>query len=109
MSDPDARPFTGEELALARAIRRGGRSRVAAPKKSVCIRLSPDVAEAFRATSKGWQTRSKKLAAALQGCRSNVIGKGFLSPPHWLRSKPRPSGRGSNLRTALKGGVSNRS
>ncbi|MDR3158099.1 MAG: hypothetical protein LBU11_03635, partial [Zoogloeaceae bacterium] len=37
---------------------------------------------------------SKKLAAALQGCRSNVIGEGFASPPQWLRSKPRPSGRG---------------
>ncbi|MDR3158762.1 MAG: DUF805 domain-containing protein, partial [Zoogloeaceae bacterium] len=39
---------------------------------------------------------SKKLAAALQGCRSNVIGKGFASPPQWLRSKPRSSGRGLN-------------
>ena len=53
--------------------------------------------------------RTKKLAAALQGCRSSSIGKRFASPPQWLRSKPRPSGRGLNLRTALKGGVSNRS
>jgi hypothetical protein len=52
---------------------------------------------------------SKKLATALQGCRSDSIGEWFLSPPQWLRSKPWPSGRGSNLRTALKGGVSNRS
>ncbi|MDR3158927.1 MAG: BrnA antitoxin family protein [Zoogloeaceae bacterium] len=63
MSDPDARPFTGEEFVLARSIRRGGRSRVAAPKKSVCIRLSPDVAEAFRATGKGWQTRMNAALA----------------------------------------------
>ena len=40
-SDPDARPFTDAELAQARSIRRGGRSRVAAPRKSVCIRLFP--------------------------------------------------------------------
>ena len=52
---------------------------------------------------------SKKLATALQGCRSNAIGKGFLSPPQWRRSKPQPSGRGLKLRAALKGGVSNRS
>jgi hypothetical protein len=52
---------------------------------------------------------SKKLATALQGCRSNSIGKGFASPPQWLRPKPRPSGRGLNLRTFLTGGVSNRS
>ena len=52
---------------------------------------------------------TKKLAAALQGCRSNSIGKGFASPPQWLRSKPRPSGRSLNLRTVLKAGVSNRS
>ncbi|MDR1647266.1 MAG: hypothetical protein LBR88_04415 [Zoogloeaceae bacterium] len=57
----------------------------------------------------GYNSFQQKLATALQGCRSNSIGKGFLSPPQWLRSKPRPSGRGSNLRTALKGGVSNRS
>jgi uncharacterized protein (DUF4415 family) len=63
MSDPDARPFTNEELALARAIRRGGRPRVAAPKKSTCIRLSPEVAEAFRATGKGWQTRMNAALA----------------------------------------------
>jgi uncharacterized protein (DUF4415 family) len=63
MSDPDARPFTDEELALARAIRRGGRPRVAVPKKSICIRLSPDVAEAFRATGKGWQTRMNAALA----------------------------------------------
>jgi transposase len=33
---------------------------------------------------------SKKLATALQGCRSNSIWKGFASPSKWLRSKPRP-------------------
>ncbi|MDR2637954.1 MAG: BrnA antitoxin family protein [Zoogloeaceae bacterium] len=45
------------------ARRRGGRPRVAAPKKSICIRLSPDVAEAFRATGRGWQTRMNAALA----------------------------------------------
>jgi uncharacterized protein (DUF4415 family) len=56
-SDPDARPFTDAELIEARAIRRGGRPRALNPRKNVCIRLSPEVAETFRATGKGWQTR----------------------------------------------------
>ncbi|MDR0674594.1 MAG: porin, partial [Zoogloeaceae bacterium] len=34
------------------------------------------------------------LAETLQGFRSNTILEGFLSPQEWLRSKPRPSGRG---------------
>ena len=40
-------------------IRKGkiGRPRVAAPKKSVHLRLSPDVLDHFRATGRGWQTR----------------------------------------------------
>jgi uncharacterized protein (DUF4415 family) len=34
-----------------------GRPKSAAPKKSVHLRLSPDVLAHFRATGKGWQTR----------------------------------------------------
>jgi len=34
-----------------------GRPRSAAPKKSVHLRLSPEVLEHFRSTGKGWQTR----------------------------------------------------
>jgi uncharacterized protein (DUF4415 family) len=56
-ADPDARPFTEAELAQARALRSGGRPRTSAPRKNICIRLSPAVEEAFRATGKGWQTR----------------------------------------------------
>jgi hypothetical protein len=33
----------------------------------------------------GGRRQSKKLATALQGCRSDAIGKGFLSPPQWLQ------------------------
>jgi hypothetical protein len=52
---------------------------------------------------------SKKLATGIHACRSKQTGEGFASPSKLLRSKPRPSSRGSNLRTASKGGVSNRS
>ena len=31
------------------------------PKKSISIRLSPDVLEYFRATGKGWQTRINEV------------------------------------------------
>jgi uncharacterized protein (DUF4415 family) len=34
-----------------------GRPKAAAPKRSVHLRLSPDVLDHFRATGKGWQTR----------------------------------------------------
>ncbi|MDR0735849.1 MAG: hypothetical protein LBF51_03275 [Zoogloeaceae bacterium] len=38
----------------------------------------------------GRTNAKQKLATALQGCRPNSIGKGFLFPREWLRSKPRP-------------------
>ena len=34
-----------------------GRPKATAPKRSVHLRLSPDVLDHFRATGKGWQTR----------------------------------------------------
>ena len=34
-----------------------GRPKAAAPKRSVHLRLSPDVLDHFRATGPGWQTR----------------------------------------------------
>jgi uncharacterized protein (DUF4415 family) len=34
-----------------------GRPHASAPKIFTCIRLDPDVLEAFRSTGKGWQTR----------------------------------------------------
>jgi uncharacterized protein (DUF4415 family) len=86
MADPDARPYTDEEQAEARTrtffgrppvghlrelfydehgnLRRtGGRPRVERPKTPVTIRLSQDIAEAFRATGKGWQTRMNAALA----------------------------------------------
>jgi len=70
--DPDGAPESTDEI-LDRAevavggktirptrgaLTRGpGRPKSAAPKKSVHLRLSPDVLDYFRATGPGWQTR----------------------------------------------------
>jgi uncharacterized protein (DUF4415 family) len=69
--DPDdAPPWTGDqwdraELAIGGKVIRPaqgtltkpGRPKSAAPKKSVHMRLSPDVLEYFRKQGPGWQTR----------------------------------------------------
>ena len=57
-SDPDARPLTDAEWETAkRSLRRGRGPNKAPCKTRVSIRLSPEVAAAFRATGKGWQRR----------------------------------------------------
>ncbi len=38
-----------------------GRPKVDNPKKTISIRLSPDVLEYFKSTGKGWQTRIDKI------------------------------------------------
>jgi uncharacterized protein (DUF4415 family) len=70
LSDPDAQPLTDEQLArmrpahevvpwlVARQLRnKGGRPKLAAPRKPVTLRLKPAVLEAYRASGPGWQTR----------------------------------------------------
>lgn len=59
MSDPDARPLTDEEWAIAKTMaRKGGRPLSTRPLKiPTTIRFDPDVLAALRATGKGWQTR----------------------------------------------------
>ena len=71
-SDPDDAPeltdefFERAEFAVGGKVirpargtltRGPGRPKTAAPKKSVHLRLSPDVLEHFRNTGPGWQTR----------------------------------------------------
>jgi uncharacterized protein (DUF4415 family) len=85
MADPDARPYTREEredagtrLHFGRPpvghlrellydedgnVKRTGRPRAERPKTPVTIRLSQEIAEAFRATGKGWQTRMNAALA----------------------------------------------
>jgi uncharacterized protein (DUF4415 family) len=69
--DPDDAPewtddqFARAEIAIGRKVirpadgtlTRPGRPMSAAPKKSVHLRLSPDVLAHFRKTGPGWQTR----------------------------------------------------
>ena len=45
---------------LAKAAVRRGRPRVAKPKGSTTIRLSPDVIDYFKLGGRGWQTRIDK-------------------------------------------------
>jgi uncharacterized protein (DUF4415 family) len=77
MADPDARPMSEEQLARLKPARevlpsallaalskpKGGRPKSANPKVFTAIRLSPEVAQAFRATGKGWQTRMNAALA----------------------------------------------
>ncbi|GHT94101.1 hypothetical protein AGMMS49545_14870 [Betaproteobacteria bacterium] len=78
-ADPDARPYTDEELEDAKSrLRFGrppigqlgklveedalqaklrGRPKATVTKERITIRLSPDVLGAFRASGNGWQTR----------------------------------------------------
>lgn len=55
----DERPATAAELgaALERYRRSRGRPKLDRPKVSITIRVDADVAEALRASGKGWQTR----------------------------------------------------
>ena len=48
-------PYWVEKFAQARLER--GRPKAVVTKKSVTLRLDPDVLEIFRATGKGWQGR----------------------------------------------------
>ena len=53
---PDLSPAPWPEKFDKAAVRRG-RPRVAKPKVSTTIRLSPDVIDHFKAGGRGWQTR----------------------------------------------------
>ncbi len=55
----DDRPATAAELnaALESDRRRRGRPKLERPKVSITLRVDADVADALRASGKGWQTR----------------------------------------------------
>jgi len=57
MSDPDALPWTEEQLEAAKPSMRIGRPPLQNPKVSTTIRLDADVVGAFKATGPGWQPR----------------------------------------------------
>jgi uncharacterized protein (DUF4415 family) len=62
--DPDVAPemtadwFDAAAVMLGdKVIRKGGRPKLAAPKRLVTLRLDPEVVERFRDTGPGWQSR----------------------------------------------------
>ena len=57
--------FTEEILARAK-VKKGGRPRLASPKKLISLRLPQDVIAKWKATGPGWQTR---MAARLSKTR----------------------------------------
>jgi len=66
LSDPDALPWTDEELnAAAPSMRIGlrpvGRPRVEIKRPSLNMRIDADVLERLRASGRGWQTRVNTL------------------------------------------------
>jgi len=62
LSDPDALPWTDEQLEAARPFMRigarpVGRPKADVPRPRVTLRMEPDVLAHLRATGRGWQTR----------------------------------------------------
>ena len=54
--DEDDRPLSKKEMRQGMK-KRGGRPKLANPKKSTTIRLNPEVLDYFKSQGKGWQTR----------------------------------------------------
>ena len=50
-------PELTEELLARAKLKKGGRPLSASPRKSISLRLPPEVIERWRATGPGWQTR----------------------------------------------------
>jgi len=75
MSDPDALPWTDEQLEAARPSMRIGARPVGRPpvpvkRPTLSMRVDADVLAAFRQSGKGWQTRiNAVLREAVQAGR----------------------------------------
>lgn len=65
----DARPFPKAFPALANAMRRnlGGRPKTENPKVAVSLRLDQDVADRFKESEPGWQTRMNRALREAAG------------------------------------------
>ena len=50
-------PELTEDLLARAKLKKGGRPLSASPRKSISLRLPPEVIERWRATGPGWQTR----------------------------------------------------
>lgn len=61
----DELPELTDDMLEPGTVNKGGRPRVASPKKLISIRLPEDVIQKWRATGPGWQTRmAEKLTRA---------------------------------------------
>ena len=62
----DELPELTDDMLARGTIRKGGRPRLANPRKLISIRLPEDVIERWRSTGPGWQTRmAERLAKSL--------------------------------------------
>ena len=50
-------PELTEDMLARAKLKKGGRPMSASPRKSISLRLPPEVIERWRATGPGWQTR----------------------------------------------------
>ena len=50
-------PELTEDMLARAKLKKGGRPLLASPRKSISLRLPPEVIERLRATGPGWQTR----------------------------------------------------
>jgi uncharacterized protein (DUF4415 family) len=50
-------PELTEDMLAGAKLKKGGRPLSASPRKSISLRLPPEVIERWRATGPGWQTR----------------------------------------------------
>jgi uncharacterized protein (DUF4415 family) len=50
-------PELTEDMLARAKLKKGGRPLSASPRKSISLRLTPEVIERWRATGPGWQTR----------------------------------------------------
>jgi uncharacterized protein (DUF4415 family) len=58
-------PELTDDMLARGTVNKGGRPRVANPKKLISIRLTEDVIQRWRSTGPGWQTRmAEKLSRA---------------------------------------------
>ena len=59
-------PELAEEMLARAQVNKGGRPRVANPRKLISLRLPADVIERWKATGPGWQTRMAERLAEIR-------------------------------------------
>lgn len=57
LADPDAQPWTEEQLEAVRPLMRVGRPLGSGKKVHINVRFDREIVDAFKTTGAGWQTR----------------------------------------------------